>query len=120
MRQKLFLILSLILVVAVTFPAVSPAAALPDLNPNRGRQVEESPNGVYIVQMIDAPVVGYQGGIPGLAATKPNRGEKINPFGQDVVRYVAYLQGRHDEALSQGWRESSMTTCTALTALLPG
>ena len=34
--------------------------------------IPESPNGIYIVQMKDEPVVAYKGGIKGLKATKPN------------------------------------------------
>ena len=34
---------------------------------------------VYIVQMIDPPAVAYEGGIAGLNATKPAKGEKIDP-----------------------------------------
>ncbi len=54
---------------------------------------------LYIVQMDDAPVVAYTGGIPGLKATKPNRGQKINPFSNDVVKYADYLTAKHDNAL---------------------
>jgi subtilisin family serine protease len=61
----------------------------------------EAENGVYIVQMIDSPVVAYEGGINGLRATAPRNGQKINPFSSDVVNYVAYLNSRHNEALSR-------------------
>ncbi|HEY3474976.1 MAG TPA: S8 family serine peptidase, partial [Anaerolineales bacterium] len=57
------------------------------------------PNGVYIVQMINDPVVAYQGDVPGYRATKPARGQKINPNSSDVTKYVGYLKGKHDEAL---------------------
>ena len=33
----------------------------------------------YIVQMLASPVVAYEGGTAGLAATKPAKGEKIDP-----------------------------------------
>jgi len=36
-------------------------------------------NDVYIVQMVQAPVVAYAGGIDNLRATKPRRGQKIDP-----------------------------------------
>jgi subtilisin family serine protease len=54
---------------------------------------------LYIVQMIDAPVAAYTGGVPGLRATKPARGQKINPLSNDVVRYGDYLTAKHDDAL---------------------
>ncbi|HVF61374.1 MAG TPA: S8 family serine peptidase [Thermoanaerobaculia bacterium] len=54
----------------------------------------------FIVRMSEDPVVAYRGGIPGLKATKPAKGQKINPNSPDVVRYVTYLKGRHDAALA--------------------
>jgi len=54
---------------------------------------------LYIVQMSDQPVVAYSGGIAGLKATKPTRGQKINPLSNDVVKYADYLTAKHDAAL---------------------
>ena len=54
---------------------------------------------LYIVQMADAPVVAYTGGVSGLRATRPNRGQKIDPTSPDVVRYAAFLTAKHDDAL---------------------
>ncbi|WP_298830562.1 S8 family serine peptidase [uncultured Piscinibacter sp.] len=64
-------------------------------NPN-GRGV----NSAYIVQMADAPAVAYTGGIAGYAATKPAKGQKIDPNGSAVVQYKAFLAGKQDAALS--------------------
>jgi len=63
--------------------------------------VQESPNGVYIIQMIDDPVVAYEGGIKGLKATKPKKGNKIDPNSPQVINYVDYLNGKQEEALRQ-------------------
>lgn len=57
-------------------------------------------SGLFIVQMSDAPAVAYTGGIPGLKATRPARGQKINPNSPDVVKYVGHLSGKHDAALN--------------------
>jgi len=54
----------------------------------------------YIVQMADDPVVAYKGGIKGLQATKPNKGQKIDPNSPQVVQYAGYLDSRHQDALS--------------------
>jgi len=54
---------------------------------------------LYIVEMIDPPAVAYTGGIAGLKATKPNRGKKIDPLNNDVVKYVGHLTAKHDAAL---------------------
>jgi subtilisin family serine protease len=101
MYRKIFTILSIVLVLAFAFSTISLASAQPTLKVNQGGQVEESPNGIYIIQMINDPVVAYQGDIPGLPATKPNKGEKINPNSANVVKYAAFLMGKHDEALSK-------------------
>ncbi len=57
-------------------------------------------DGAYIVQMADQPVVAYEGGIPGYRATAPGKGQKIDPLAPDVVRYVGYLNGKHNAALA--------------------
>ncbi len=59
-------------------------------------------NDLYIVRLADDPVVAYRGGVPGLQATRPNRGQKINPNNPQVTQYAAYLDARHDAALAAG------------------
>ena len=54
---------------------------------------------VFLVRLEQDPVVAYEGGIPGLPATKPGPGEKINPNSAHVKKYVQYLDGRHDAVL---------------------
>ncbi len=77
--------------------ALATAAAGNDV----GAQVRESSNGVYIVQMIEQPVVAYTGGIKGLAATAPKMGQKINPNSSAVVKYVNYLKEKHESAIGK-------------------
>jgi hypothetical protein len=104
MKAKWFSLFSFLLVLAVAFSAVGPVSAQPSLKSQGGGNVghvEESPNGVYIIQMINDPVVSYTGDVPGYRATKPPRGQKIDPNNRDVVRYAGYLNGRHNEALSR-------------------
>ena len=55
----------------------------------------------YIVQMVQSPAVAYTGGVAGLNATKPAKGQKINPASPDVARYVDYLKGVHNAALQK-------------------
>ncbi|MBK6603573.1 MAG: hypothetical protein IPG28_19005 [Betaproteobacteria bacterium] len=76
--------------------AVPSAFSAPDAQPP-GQAKRESK--LYIVQMADAPVVAYTGGIAGLRATKPSRGQKIDPNSPQVVRYGDYLTAKHDDAL---------------------
>lgn len=54
----------------------------------------------YIVHMADLPVTAYAGGIKGLAATKPNKGQKIDPNSPAVVAYMAYLAAQQNAALA--------------------
>jgi hypothetical protein len=95
--KRFVLILVALLVVGVLLAAAPPAVALQGGVP--AKSVEASPNGVYIVQMLDDPVIAYEGGVPGFAATKPAAGEKMNPLDQKVTRYVGFLQGRHNKAV---------------------
>jgi peptidase inhibitor I9 len=55
---------------------------------------------LYIVQMAEQPVVSYTGGIAGQPATRPNRGQKIDPLSAAVIGYAGYLDQRHDQALA--------------------
>ncbi|MCJ7659109.1 MAG: S8 family serine peptidase [Anaerolineales bacterium] len=96
---NIFLILALVL-------AFSSAALAQGNDPRvvsapQSARVTESENGIYIVQMVDKPVVAYEGGIKGLKATKPKAGKKIDPNSPAVVNYVSYLTTKHNEALSK-------------------
>ena len=84
MYRKIFSLFSLVLVLAVAFSVVSPVSAQPNLKA-KGGDITESPNGIYIVRMIDNPVVAYEGDIKGLKATKPASGKKIDPYSSAVV-----------------------------------
>ncbi len=54
----------------------------------------------YIVQLAEPPVSAYDGGIQGLAATRPGKGKKINPNARAVVDYRAFLSARQDAVLA--------------------
>ena len=54
----------------------------------------------YIVQMQLEPVVTYDGGVPGIAATAPEEGEKVDVKAAAVDRYVDHLTRTHDRALA--------------------
>ena len=55
----------------------------------------------YVVQMIQQPVVTYDGGVAGIPATKPAKGKKIDRRSEKVARYVGHLQASHDQALAE-------------------
>ena len=47
------------------------------------------------VTLGDPPAATYAGGIPGLKATKPERGQKLNANDEAVRSYVSYLDNTH-------------------------
>lgn len=96
---NVFLILALLLAMSSAGLAQGNGPKV-DQNP-RASRLSESANGVYIIQMIDDPVVAYEGGLPGLKATKPEAGKKIDPKNPDVIKYVNYLAGKHNQALAK-------------------
>jgi len=55
---------------------------------------------LYIVQLVDDPVVAYKGGVSGYAATKPAKGSKLDPASPSVAKYMGYLVGKHDAVLA--------------------
>ena len=57
-------------------------------------------NNLYIVRMAEAPVVAYDGTIKGLQATRPKKGQKIDPNSPAVVNYMSFLESRHNAALA--------------------
>ncbi|HQX01570.1 MAG TPA: S8 family peptidase, partial [Anaerolineales bacterium] len=106
MYRKVFNMLSLLVVLAVAFSAVAPAAASPRYDSQEENQeVEESSNGIYIVQMIHAPAISYEGDIAGLATTKPVEGEKLDRNNPDVQDYVGHLEDEHSDALQESGGE---------------
>lgn len=81
----------------------------------------------YVVIMDDAPVVAYEGDVPGLAATKPGKGNKVNPNSAAVQNYQKHLDKQRANARSgAGVDESQVVNTfdfalTGFTALLtPG
>src|SRR5262245_41271019 len=56
-------------------------------------------NGVYIVQMKASPVVSYTGDVHGFNATKPAKGQKVDPLAANTLSYISHLKGKHDEAI---------------------
>jgi subtilisin family serine protease len=48
----------------------------------------------YIIQLADAPAATYGGGVPGLAATRPAPGRRLNVNASDVQAYIAYLDNK--------------------------
>ena len=66
----------------------------------------------YVVILADDPVVAYEGDVPGLAATKPGRGQKVNPNSPAVQRYVEHLNGQRAGASAKAGIDSSQIVST--------
>jgi len=62
--------------------------------------VAKSPNGVYIVELKDQPVVSYEGGTPGLAPTAIAPGTNLDKTAASVRNYVSHLDQRRAAVLS--------------------
>ena len=98
-RRRLVALVSSAALLAALLPGAA-GAAQPASAGGGKAPVAPSENGVYIVQMMDQPVVAYEGGVKGLKATAPKQGQKIDPYAGDVVAYAGYLKGKHDAALA--------------------
>ncbi len=67
--------------------------------------VQHSPTGakadthIYIVQMAGDPILAYDGNIRGYQATKPGKGNKINPNSAHVKKYAARLADHQDQMI---------------------
>ncbi len=55
----------------------------------------------YIVQLVQAPLAAYDGGVAGYAATKPAKGKKFDASSDAAQKYAGYLNSKHDGALDQ-------------------
>jgi len=96
--KRLFYLTMVLVLLAGVLPATNMGLAA---SSSKADRVTESPNGIYIVQMVDEPVVAYEGGTKGLKATAPKEGKKIDPTSPAVTNYVTYLVDKHDQALGK-------------------
>ena len=53
----------------------------------------------YIVQLSGEPIIAYEGGIKGYKATKPGKGNKVNPNNTHVKKYAARLEAQQQDAV---------------------
>ena len=60
-----------------------------------------SSTGVYIVQLLEAPVATYGGGVAGIASTRPAEGAKVDAQSADVTSYRGYLAARQEATAQQ-------------------
>jgi len=104
MRRKIASLFGLTVIMAMLL-AMPGFADGPDVCPIPPEALEEilgakGEPAVYIVQLRDNPVIAYEGNISWLAATKPERGDHINPNSAKVKKYVKFLDSKHADALA--------------------
>ncbi|HEX6305452.1 MAG TPA: S8 family serine peptidase [Anaerolineales bacterium] len=101
MKKKVATLFAIIAILALVVPTFAQAP-----NPQVPRSVSDAiseakaASQVYIVQMAEDPAVSYEGDIPGFPATRPGKGQKINPNSAHVKKYVGFLNSRHNEVLN--------------------
>jgi subtilisin family serine protease len=88
-------VVSLALVVLIATSMSGTAGAREDAGA-KASPVGKGTSDVYVVQLGEAPVAGYEGSLAGYPATKPNAGKKLDKRDPNVRRYAAYLRSRHD------------------------
>lgn len=54
----------------------------------------------YIVQLVDAPVASYAGGVSGYAATRPASGTRLDVNAQNVQNYISFLSAKQSQAVA--------------------
>jgi hypothetical protein len=102
MRSKrVSMLLSIAAATLVAGAGVTPVTAAPGVGEAKAVAKANHNSNLYIVRMDALPVVAYDGGIKGYTATKPRKGQKIDPDSTKVARYADYLSARHDAALAQ-------------------
>ena len=84
---------------AVLLAALVPGAAVGARPDGAKGGIPASANGIYMVQMIESPVVAYSGDIGDYPATRPAVGAKLDPLGANVARYASFLSERHGRAV---------------------
>lgn len=103
--------LTLVLLTAISFAAMAGNTGSAD------QALKNAKTKSYIVLMEHDPVVRYDGGIDGLAATKPGKGGKINPNSAHVRKYQKFLERAQLESLADAGVDQSAVTNTYTIAL---
>jgi hypothetical protein len=78
---------------AVTLSAVALAGSA-------GAAPGQTASAMYLVQLADAPIAAYTGGVSGIAATKPALGAKLDPRAWNYGAYRDYLRAKRTEVLA--------------------
>jgi subtilisin family serine protease len=101
MRRTWAIFALLAIVLGAMAPSLSAAQGSGTTNSEASLQAQQQlpRSDVFIVVMADDPVVAYDGDIAGLPATRPGKGNKVNPRNANVRRYQAHLKRTQENAL---------------------
>ena len=99
MNRKFFnLMLALVLALSLSTSALAQGNIAPSAKSNAKS---------YIVVMKGDPIIAYEGDVAGYAATKPDKGDKVNPNSAKVRKYEKFLEKSHDKTLAEAGVSSS-------------
>lgn len=83
---------------ATSVATTTPPAAADDRTAVTPAQEQRLVQDRYVVLMESDPVVAYDGGVPGIAATKPSDGEGVSSDSPSVRQYVQHLNAERKKA----------------------
>jgi len=69
--------------------------------------------GRYIVTLVDPAVATYDGGVPGLSATRPDEGDQLNARRAPARDYSEYLQERQQDVAAAAGVDRRLAQCIA-------
>jgi subtilisin family serine protease/plastocyanin len=102
MRKKPMLtLLSTAVITAVAALSAPVTAVVAAPNAESNAQATKFSNNIYIVRLAEQPVVANDGQVKGYAATRPRKGDKIDPNSPQVVKYRSFLESRQNEVLAK-------------------
>lgn len=109
------LLVSSTAVAPAAFAAPVPATSVtPQKAPAKNLDPAQYPAGKYIVVLADKPVATYEGGVQGIAPTKPQPGSKLDAKAPNVQQYSAFLETKQQEVATAESVEIDRTYTAAI------
>lgn len=99
---------AVVVILALGAIAAASAVAASGSEPNHDyteARAAGADSGYAVAVLKDPPAASYTGGISGLGATKPGKGQKLDPNGQAVRAYTNHLRSAHTSV--KGWLASN-------------
>ena len=98
--KKNFMSLAAVLALAASLVAVGGGSALAS-SAERAKHGAGYTDGRYLVTFADEAVASYDGYEAGFAATRPERGRKLDPNSPAVQRWQEHIVAKHDAAMAR-------------------